>query len=194
MTSFQATSGGGRRAAAGLWQETKDIVGNNSDKEFDAIDKKLDKPSDAFSNQIAFNALPQIGSFKEDDYTSEEWKVVHETHKILSNDDIKITSTCVRIPVFTSHSEAIYFQTSEDADLAGITEVLTKSEGVKFFKTPAYPLAVDVEDKDGVYVGRLRRDPYCKNCFWLWCVADNLRKGAALNAVQIAEELAKQQT
>ncbi|MFH1768830.1 MAG: aspartate-semialdehyde dehydrogenase [Candidatus Omnitrophota bacterium] len=191
LTSFQATSGAGRGAVETLWEEVRDIVNNNSDKEYSSIDKKLDRDFKTFGNQIAFNVIPQIGSFQEDGYTSEEWKVVHETHKILSDDRIKISATCVRVPVFTSHSEAIYFQTKKDAQLAEIANILKSSQGVRFVDFPSYSLPLDVDGQDLVYVSRLRPDLSDQNSFWLWVVADNLLKGAALNAVQIAEELIK---
>ncbi len=191
LTSFQATSGAGRSAAMKLWQEACDLVGANRDKDVGVVDKKIKSPCDVFSHQIAFNVIPQIGGFNEDEYTSEEWKVVHETHKIFDDNEIKISSTCVRVPVFTAHSEAIYFETTKDADREAVARILEKSEGVEFFADSSYPLPLDVEGTDTVYVARLRRDPFNKNCFWIWVVADNLRKGAALNAVQIAEELVK---
>ncbi len=188
LTSFQATSGAGRKAALTLWEESKKIVEKNKDKEFDKIDKKLKEKFPVFGHQIAFNVIPQIGTFKEENYTTEEWKVIKETHKILEDSSIKISATCVRVPTFTSHCEAIYFETIKDIDLEGIKEILYKSEGVKFLEDE-YPLPLDVEGTDLVYVSRLRKDMFNKNCFWLWSVADNLRKGAALNAIQIAEEL-----
>lgn len=192
LVSFQATSGAGRAAIQTLWDETACLAKNNEGvKDVKDVNKKLDSDFSVFKNQISFNAIPQIGGFADDDYTSEEWKVVHETHKIFNNDKIKISSTCVRIPVFTSHSEAIYFETEKESSVAELKEIFKNSPGVEFVDIPEYPLALDVEGKDAVYVGRLRRDPSSKNCFWIWCVADNLRKGAALNAVQIAQELIK---
>lgn len=191
LTSFQATSGAGREAAQTLWDETKEIVSKNKDINFyNAVDKKVSQLSGSFPSQIAFNVIPQIGEFSEENYTSEERKVVQETHKIYSDSSIKISATCVRVPVFTSHSEAIYFTTKKKAELSQIEDTLKKSEGLKFFKKAQdFPLALLAEGKDYVYVGRLRKDPYEENSFWLWCVCDNLRKGAALNAVQIAENL-----
>ena len=188
LTSFQATSGAGKQAAISLWNETKQIAQKNKDKDFDSLDKKIDGAPECFSSQIAFNVSPQIGSFREDGFTSEEWKVVNETHKILGDDSIKISATCVRVPVFTSHCEAIYFTVKEDASLEDIEDTLSESEGVKYLKDElCFPL--DAEGKDEVFVARLRKDPFNDKSFWLWCVADNLRKGAALNAVQIAEGL-----
>ena len=187
LTSFQATSGAGKKAALSLWEESKKIVEKNKDKEFSEIDKKLKGGFPVFGAQIAFNVIPQIGSFKEENYTTEEWKVVKETHKILEDTSIRITATCVRVPTFTSHCEAIYFETVKDADLGEVKEILRKSEGIRFLEN-SYPFPLDAEGTDLVYVSRLRRDMFTKNSFWVWSVADNLRKGAALNAVQIAEE------
>lgn len=191
MTSLQATSGGGRSSAQSLWEETRYIVEKNkSQKYFNQIDKSRDDAESSFTQQIAFNVIAQIGGFNQQGFTSEETKVVDETHKIYSDDKIKISATCLRVPVFTGHSESIYFKTAKSASLKQVQEVLSSSEGVKFFSEPAaFPLALDVEGKDSVYVGRLRSDPAEENSFWLWAVADNLRKGAALNAVQIAENL-----
>jgi aspartate-semialdehyde dehydrogenase len=188
LVSFQATSGAGKKASLTLWRETKEIVEKNKDVDFDQIDKKI-KASQIFGYQIAFNVIPKIGDFKEYNYTSEEWKVVKETHKILDDSSIKITATCVRVPVFTSHSEAIYFKTKKDATLKEVEEVVKETRGVKYFPAD-FPLPLEVEGKDEVFVARLREDPFERNCFWLWSVSDNLRKGAALNAVQIAEVLA----
>jgi len=192
LTSFQATSGAGKQAIQALWDETKKLGAQNSDKlDVNDVDKKLVDDFSVFGKQISFNAIPQIGGFAEDGYTSEEWKVVYETHKIFNNHEIKISATCVRIPVFTSHSEAIYFETEKDTDVDTLKEIFKNSPGVEYIEIPEYPLALDVEGKNPVFVGRLRRDPSCKNSFWIWVVADNLRKGAALNAVQIACELIK---
>ncbi|MDD5069701.1 MAG: aspartate-semialdehyde dehydrogenase [Candidatus Omnitrophica bacterium] len=193
LTSFQATSGAGRSAVSALWDESKAIV-NSNDKagNYADINKILPKTSGVFSHQIAFNAIPQIGSFQEGNYTSEEWKVIKETHKIFADSSIKVSATCVRIPVFTAHSEAIYFTVKEKATFNQIADVLAASEGVIYSAKPEdYPLALEVEGKDEVFIGRLRRDPFQENGFWMWCVADNLRKGAALNAVEIAECLLK---
>lgn len=188
LTSFQAASGAGKKPCVGMWEEVKSLVRDNEGREYENLNKKISGDPQAFDYQIAFNVLPQIGGFGDDNYTSEEWKVVHETHKIFDDKSIKVSATCVRVPVFTSHSEAVYFTTREKASLAQIEKALKNSEGVKYL-SDSFSLPVEVEGKDETFVSRLRRDPYEKNSFWLWCVADNLRKGAALNAVQIAEYL-----
>ena len=174
-----------------LWDETSQIAAKN--KSVDScleVNKRIKNLSDSFPAQIAFNVIPQIGSFTEEGYTNEEWKVVNETHKIYNDASIKISATCVRVPVFNAHSESVYFITKKKSSLNQIKDVLKVSEGVGFFASAEkLPLALEADGKDAVYVGRLRRDPYNENSFWLWCVSDNLRKGAALNAVQIAELL-----
>ncbi|MDD4294931.1 MAG: aspartate-semialdehyde dehydrogenase [Candidatus Omnitrophica bacterium] len=192
LTTFQATSGAGRSAAEALWQETKALGEKNSaETSYRDIDRVVyDKTKSPFSAQIAFNAIPQIGGFGDANFTSEEWKTVKETHKIFDDSDIRISTTCVRIPVFGAHSEAVYFTTKEKVTLDQVTECFENTEGVVFAKAQGdYAMPLDVENKDLVYVGRLRKDPFEENTFWIWCVADNLRKGAALNAVQIAEKL-----
>jgi len=192
LTSFQATSGGGKSAAEELLTQTREVLDNNQGKNLIELDKFVKEKYEVFPDQIAFNVIPKIGGFSDDNYTSEELKVVHETHKILSNKNIKVNSTCVRVPVFTSHSESIYFTTEKDASLNDIEKALVNSLGVKFFAAAdKYPLPLNIEGKDEVFVGRLRRDSFNKNSFCLWAVADNLRKGAATNAVQIAETLLK---
>jgi aspartate-semialdehyde dehydrogenase len=140
--------------------------------------------------QLAYNVFPHIGGFSECDYTSEEWKMVRETHKIMHDKAIKISATCVRVPVRTGHSEAVYFETAKPCSAEKIKALLSKAPGIKVIDDPKqglYPMPKDCEGKDEVFVGRIRQDCSVKNGFWLWCVSDNLRKGAALNAVQIAE-------
>jgi len=176
ITSYQAVSGAGR---GGVTQLENEMQGRDESKA-------------TFAHQIAKNVIPQIGRFGKADYTSEEWKMVHETHKILHDRKINISATCVRVPVKTGHSEAIYVQTKKNINIDRVKRLLSKSPGIKVLDDPTkgiYPLPIDAEGKDEVYVGRIRKDPYVKNGLWLWVVSDNLRKGAALNAVQIAETL-----
>jgi aspartate-semialdehyde dehydrogenase len=144
--------------------------------------------------QLAYNVFPQIGGFAEDDYTSEEWKLVKETHKIMHDDRIKVSATTVRVPVRTGHSESVYIETAKPISPGAVKKLLAKSPGIILVddtKSGLYPMPKDVEGRDETFVGRIRRDPFVKNGMWLWVVADNLRKGAATNAVQIAEELIK---
>jgi aspartate-semialdehyde dehydrogenase len=140
--------------------------------------------------QLAFNVFPHIGGFAEADYTSEEWKLVKETHKIMHDDKIKISATTVRVPVRTGHSESVYIETSKPVNPDKVRELLAKAPGVVVIddtKKSLYPMPKDVEGRDETFVGRIRQDAFVKNGLWLWVVADNLRKGAATNAVQIAE-------
>lgn len=178
--TYQAASGAGRGAVDELIAQTKDV-----------LEGKRAVPS-ALPQRIAFNVFPHIGGFEEELYTTEEWKTVRETHKIFHDKSIKITSTCVRVPVVTGHSQAVYIETKKGIPIDRLRELLRNSPGIEVIDDPhngRYPLAVFAEGKDPVYVGRIRKDPFIKNAYWLWIVADNLRKGAALNAVQIAELL-----
>lgn len=152
----------------------------------------IDLKDKAMAQQLAYNVFPHIGGFSEGGYTSEEWKLVKETHKIMHDNKIKISATTVRVPVRTGHSESIYIETKEIASPDRIRKLLSKSPGVIVIddlKNSLYPMPKDVEGKDDTFVGRIRSDAFVKNGLWLWVVADNLRKGAATNAVQIAEAL-----
>lgn len=180
--TYQAASGAGLGAVNELMAQTKDLLEGKRVSAF------------AMPQRIAFNVFPHIGGFQEELYTSEEWKTVRETHKIFHDSSIKITSTCVRVPVATGHSQAVYIETKKGMSVAKLRELLKKSPGIEVIDDPKngrYPLAILAEGKDSVYVGRIRKDPFVKNAYWLWIVADNLRKGAALNAVQIAQLLIK---
>jgi len=203
VSSYQAASGAGRGTVEQLFKETKEILdagcrmpalpaGRQEAGRIEPESCILNHESKILPKQIAFNVLPHIGSFGESDYTSEEWKMVRETHKIMHSDKIKISATTVRVPVRTGHAEAIYIETKKDFSLDQLRELLKNSAGIELIDDPKnnlYPLPIEAEDKDAVFVGRIRKDPYVKNAFWLWVVSDNLRKGAALNAVQIAELL-----
>ncbi len=182
VSSYQAASGAGRAAAEELISQTKEVL---SGKEV-----KLQ----ALPRRLAFNVFPHIGGFGDLGYTSEEWKTVKETHKILHDNSIKISATTVRVPVITGHSEAIYIRCRESIQPDKVRKLLEKSPGIKVIDDPSkqsYPTAIDGAGIDDVLVGRIRQDPSNNRALWLWVVADNLRKGAALNAVQIAELVAK---
>lgn len=182
VCTYQAASGAGGKAVDELYSQTKNF-----------FEGKEIKP-EALPQRIAFNVFPHIGGFGECDFTSEEWKMVRETHKIMHDDKIKISATTVRVPVKTGHSEAIYIETKKPLDVTEIKKALAESPGIKVVddvKSCIYPLPVDAEGKDDVFVGRIRKDPFFEKGLWLWVVADNLRKGAATNAVQIAELLIK---
>jgi aspartate-semialdehyde dehydrogenase len=184
ITTLQASSGAGRGAVEQLKEETSLIAGAG----FGNIHVNAENKS--LPQQLAYNVFPQIGSFAECDYTNEEWKLVRETHKIMHDDKIKISATTVRVPVRTGHSESVYIETEKPIGPEKIRELLSGSAGVVVIDDPKknlYPMPKDAEGKDDVFVGRIRRDCFIKNGLWLWVVADNLRKGAATNAVQIAE-------
>lgn len=153
-----------------------------------------DEPLQAYAHPIAGNCLPHIDVFTENGYTKEEMKMINETHKILGDDDIRVTATTVRVPVFDSHSESINIELSQPFELADIFELFRNAPGIVLQDDVAnnvYPLAIDAAGTDEVYIGRIRRDFSVENGLNIWVVADNIRKGAATNAVQIAEELLK---
>jgi len=183
VTTFQSVSGTGKKAMDELLQQTTDILNFRDIK------------TDVYPHQIAFNCLPHIDKFMEGGYTKEELKMVNETKKILGDDSIRITATTVRVPVFRSHSESVNVETEKKLSANEVRALLAEMPGVIVFDAPeknVYPLPVNVAGKDEVYVGRIREDYSIENGINMWIVADNLRKGAALNAVQIAETLISQ--
>jgi aspartate-semialdehyde dehydrogenase len=186
VTTLQASSGAGRSAVEQLKEEISKISSAGFENVHVEVQNKF------LPQQLGFNVFPHIGSFAEDDYTNEEWKLVHESHKIMHDDKIKISATTVRVPVRTGHSESVYIETVKPISPDEARKVLAKAPGVVVIDDPKkhlYPMPKDAEGKDETFVGRIRRDPFVKNGLWLWVVADNLRKGAATNAVQIAEVL-----
>ena len=178
VSTYQAASGAGSKATEALLAETRA-----------AADKEPLPASDALPQRLALNVFPHIGPFQELGYTSEEWKMVKETQKILHDPSIAITATAVRVPVLNGHSESVYFETEKPTTVHELKELLRRSPGIRLVEEPAYPMPVDAAHRDEVFVGRMRQDPTVKNAFTCWVVSDNLRKGAALNAVQIAELL-----
>jgi aspartate-semialdehyde dehydrogenase len=182
ISTYQAVSGTGKAAVDELLDQSHALLHER------AID-----PPDAYAHQIAFNALPHAGSFAPgDDHTDEERKLINETRKILGDPAIRVSATCVRVPVVNGHSEAVNVQTHEELSPERARELLAAAPGVTVLDDPGaalYPLAIDATGKDDVFVGRIRRDPGHERALDLWIVADNLRKGAATNAVQIAELL-----
>lgn len=180
VTTFQSVSGTGKKAMDELAGQTVALL-NFKDIE-----------TDVYPHQIAFNCLPHIDSFLENGYTKEEMKMVNETRKILEDDSIRVTATAVRVPVFRCHAESVNIETGKPLSPNEARALLAKAPGVIVYDDPAkdlYPLQIDVAGKDEVYVGRVRQDDTIPNGLNLWLVSDNLRKGAALNAVQIAEYL-----
>ena len=194
VTTLQAASGAGRGAVEQLWNELDSIVARHRAQGTGqvSVDSGLNAKERVMPQQLAFNVFPHIGSFGESDYTTEEWKLVRETHKIMHDDKIKISATTVRVPVRTGHSESVYIETEKPLEVNKARDILSKAPGIIVIDDPKnnlYPMPKDVEGKDEVFIGRIRKDPFVKNGLWLWVVADNLRKGAATNAIQIAEEL-----
>ena len=154
-----------------------------------------DEPLQAYAHPIAGNCLPHIDVFTENGYTKEEMKMINETHKILGDDEIRVTATTVRVPVFDSHSESINIELAQPFELSDIFELFRNAPGIILqddVENNVYPLAIDAAGTDEVYIGRIRRDFSVENGLNIWVVADNIRKGAATNAVQIAEELLKE--
>ncbi len=179
VSTYQAVSGAGNPGIAELKAQVSDIL------------EGKEVTCQAFPYQIAFNLIPQIGGFDENGYSSEEMKMQNEGRKILHNDDLKVTCTCVRIPVYRSHSESITIHFEKEIDVETAKALLQNAKGVKLVDDPQnqiYPMPLDTSDQDLVYVGRIRKD-LCDEqgkSLTLWCCGDQVRKGAATNAVQIA--------
>jgi aspartate-semialdehyde dehydrogenase len=182
VNTYQAVSGSGKRAVDELLDQSHALL----------HDREIEPPS-AYAHQIAFNALPHAGSFAAgDDHTDEERKLINETRKILGDPSIRISATCVRVPVVNGHSEAVNVQTRRELSPERARELLAAAPGVSVLDDPnaaLYPLAIDASGSDEVFVGRIRRDPGHERALDMWIVSDNLRKGAATNAVQVAELL-----
>jgi len=182
VSTYQAVSGTGKKAIDELDSQTRAILN------FKPFTNKV------YPHTIAFNCLPHIDVFLENGYTKEEMKMVHETRKILEDDTIKVTATSVRVPVYYGHSESVNIETVKNISADAVRALLGKAPGVKIVDDPKnnqYPLAIDVAGQDLTYVGRIRDDDSIANGINMWISADNIRKGAATNAVQIAEILAK---
>jgi len=181
VSTYQAVSGAGGKALDEFENQTRAWAkGENI------------PPAVKLPYQIAFNVIPQIDVFLENAYTKEEMKMVHETQKILGDETIKISSACVRVPVMRGHSEAVWIEMEEKLTPQDARDILKNAEGVIVVDDPAqkkYPMPIDAEGKQVTYVGRIREDISSENGLALWIVSDNLLKGAALNAVQIAEAL-----
>lgn len=180
VSTYQSTSGAGKRAMDELADQTRALFSGG-----EVSTKK-------FPHRIAFNCLPHIDVFLDNGYTKEEMKMTNETRKIMEDDSIALTATCVRVPVFYGHSESVNIETEKKLSALQVRHLLEKAPGVKVVDEVAhnkYPLAIDCAGKDEVLVGRIRDDDTIENGLNMWIVADNIRKGAATNAVQIAEIL-----
>ena len=180
VSTYQATSGAGVKGQKDLTDGSRAFLENK------------DYQYEAFGHPIAFNVVPQIGSHKADGYTSEELKMVYETRKIFGDDTIQVCPTCVRVPVSNCHSESILLETERPVSPEEARKLFEAAEGVTVvdnLESGVYPMPCNSDDLDDVFVGRIRKDISCGNGLTFWCVSDNLRKGAATNAVQIAELL-----
>ncbi|NLV71793.1 MAG: aspartate-semialdehyde dehydrogenase [Actinobacteria bacterium] len=180
VSTYQAVSGTGAKAINELMQQTTRLLADEAPEIV------------VYPHQIAFNCLPHIDVFLEDGYTKEERKMVDETKKIMGDDSIAVTATCVRVPVVYGHSESVNLQFARPLSVERAKELLAGAPGVRLVDDPddkLYPMPIEAAGKDDTYVGRIRVDPTAENALNLWVVSDNLRKGAALNAVQIAELL-----
>ena len=181
ISTYQSTSGAGKKPMDELVEQTKLSLEN----------KKINSKN--FTKQIAFNAIPHIDEFVDDGYTKEEIKMINETKKIL-DEKIELTATCVRIPVMVSHAESLNIEFEKSFTVENITEVLDNSEGCKVVderKDGGYITPIEAEGKNETFISRIRKDNSKKNTLNLWCVSDNLLRGAALNAVEIAEAYLK---
>lgn len=190
VSTYQAVSGAGLTAQDELTKQTKQYL-NGEEMEANILPVSSDKKH----YPIAFNALPQIDVFEDNGYTKEEMKMINETKKIMHEPDLHVAATCVRLPVFTSHSESVYVETKEkDVTVDELKEVIASGEGIVLQDDPAnqvYPTPLAAQEKKDVFVGRIRKDLNVDNGFHLWVVTDNLVKGAAWNTIQIAQSLVK---
>jgi aspartate-semialdehyde dehydrogenase len=180
VSTYQAVSGTGTKAIVELQEQTRALL------------KGEYYPPEVYPHQIAFNALPHIDVFLDNDYSREEMKMVHETRKIMEDDSIKVTATTVRIPVVRGHSESVNIEFESELTAEQAREILSTAPGVKVVDDVSknvYPLAIDCDGRDETFVGRIRADDTVPHGLNMWIVSDNLRKGAALNTVQIAEYL-----
>lgn len=180
VTTFQAVSGTGKRAIEELRAQVSALVNGRSVK------------PEIYPHQIAFNCFPHIGAFLDNGFTEEEMKMVNETRKIYGDPDIAVCATTVRIPVYYGHSESVNIETRAPISVEKARELLAKAPGVVVIDDPSqarYPVPLDAAGRDETFVGRIRKDPSVENGLAMWVVADNIRKGAASNAVQIAETL-----
>ncbi len=183
VSTYQSVSGAGKEAMDELFNQTRGIF----------VNEPAHRHQKKFTKQIAFNVIPHIDVFMEDGATKEEWKMAAETRKIL-DPDIKVIATCVRVPVFVGHAEAVTVEFERPITVEAAQAVLREAPGVSVIDYRAdegYVTPVECVGEDAVYVSRLRKDPTVENGLSFWCVSDNLRKGAALNAVQIAEALVR---
>ena len=191
LASYQAASGSGRPGVDELWDQIE-VAAKEPDSVRDGLARDVLSRGETFAHPLAMNVIPQCGSIKEDGYTSEELKLCHESRKILGIPDLRATATCVRVPVVTGHSVAVHASFNRPIDPGEARALLEAAPGVEVRDDPEagiYPTPLEAAGMDPCYVGRIRQDPWEANTLEMFCVADNLRKGAALNTVQVAELL-----
>ncbi|MFN4896943.1 MAG: aspartate-semialdehyde dehydrogenase [Pseudomonadota bacterium] len=178
VSTYQSVSGAGKNALDELWGQTI------------AICNQQQMPQEAFQHQIAFNCIPQIDVILDDGFTKEEYKIINESRKILGQPDLRITATAVRVPVFFGHAESVFVETERELSPQAAIKAMAQKAGVVVHAAmDEYPMQIDIAGQDEIHVGRIRRDTSVTNGLSFWVVADNVRKGAALNAVQILEKL-----
>ncbi len=181
VATYQAASGAGAAAMDELMEQTRQLVNG----EEPTVEK--------FAHQLAFNLIPQVDVFLDNDYTKEEIKMYNETKKIMAS-DIEVSATCVRVPVMRNHSEAIWLETEEELDIELVKKALEEAPGITLYEEgTTYPMPLGSAGEDDVYVGRVRKDLTSNAGLTFWCVGDQIKKGAALNAVQIAEYIVKEE-
>ena len=181
VSTYQAVSGTGSNAVEELRNQTSDLI--SGEKEINPA---------VYPHQIAFNALPFVEGFLDNDYTTEEWKMVEETRKIMHQDSMAICATCVRVPVYFGHGESVNIELESPMNPEDAKRIVSTAPGVSLLDNPSkdiYPLPIEAEGQDDVFVGRIRKDESHPNGLVMWVVADNIRKGAALNTIQIAEKM-----
>jgi aspartate-semialdehyde dehydrogenase len=182
VSTYQSVSGAGKSALDELWSQTLAVF---NQKEF---------VQEAFQHQIAFNCIPQIDVMMDDGFTKEEYKIINESKKILSLPELRITATAVRVPVFYSHAESVFVETESEVTPAQLLSKCSESKEFSVYSiSDEYPLQIDAAGSDEIHLGRVRKDPSVPHGLSFWIVADNVRKGAALNAVQIVEHLLNRQ-
>jgi aspartate-semialdehyde dehydrogenase len=180
VTTMQSVSGTGNRAVQELFNQSEAVLESG------------EVEVDVYPHRIAFNIIPHIEHFHDNGYTNEEIKMIDETRKILGDPDMRVTATCTRVPIFNAHSESLNIQTKEAISADAVRELMHSASGMVVQDDPSedeYPMPLMAQDRDEVFVGRIREDDSAENCINIWIVSDNLRKGAATNAIQIAELL-----
>jgi aspartate-semialdehyde dehydrogenase len=181
VDTYQSVTGTGAQARVELETQTRELLNGATEV-----------TANEYPHPIAFNVIPQVAGFLESGYTGEEWKIIHESRKILHLPELRISATCVRVPVFTTHSEAVHLELEHEMSAQEVRELLKAEQGITVQDDPAaklYPMPLTASGKDDVFVGRIRKDESCRAGIALWLACDNLRKGAATNSVQIAEEM-----